>query len=53
VTDNNLALYISELFLKKSNKSYTKENVVKFFISVIDFHQLDNKQKYNVIYNRK
>jgi len=50
IWDNCYAMYICEFFLKNNNKPHSDEDVVKFFISVIDFHKIENKKKYSIIY---
>ena len=50
IFDTVFSLFICELFLKNNKQSHNQEDVVKFFKSIIDFHQAENKKKYSIIY---
>jgi len=50
IWDSHFSLFISEYYLKESNKKHGKQDVVDFFKSVIDYHMEDNDKKYKTLY---
>lgn len=51
--DNNLALYVIELYLKKIKKDASDQKVAALFLDIIKYHAVPNIKKYNIVYNNK